>query len=123
VDSTGHIYVSDSGNGFIDEFNAGGATPIVNQINISVAEPGGFITGIALDGTGNIYAADQNNSVVEIFAPSTSNLLSVFGQGGVTSSEALSYLTGVAMGGGNAWTSDFQNGSGSGSIEQWGPVY
>ncbi len=121
VDSSNHIYISDSGNGYIDEFASGGSS-LLNQININNAEPGAFITGIALDSGGNVYAADQNDSVVEVWSPSSA-LLSVFGQGGVSSAEAFQYLTGVAIGGGSAWTTDYQNASGTGSIEQWGPVF
>lgn len=124
VDSanSNHIYVSDSGNGFIDEFSAGGSS-LLNQIDINDAEPGGFITGIALDSTGNVYAADVNDSVVEVFSPS-STLLSVFGQSGLTSTQAFGYVTGIAIAGSSAWTTDYQNGSGSdGSLEQWITVF
>lgn len=119
VDSSNHIYVSDSGNGYIDKFSPGGAS-LLNQVNTNIETPGDFITGIAIDSTsGNVYAADVNDSVVNVFSPS-SVLVAVFGQSGLTSNQAFSYVTGVAIAGSGIWTTDYQNGSsGNGSLEQW----
>lgn len=119
-----HIYIADSGNGYIDEFPAGGGS-LTNQVNSENSIEGSFFVGLALDGNGNIFAADNYNSLVEVYSLSTDNMTSQFGQGLGNANEDFEYLTGVAYANSTVWTTDFQNGGGSntGSLEQWGPGF
>lgn len=71
VDSSGYVYVADSGNNVIQIFDSNGTF----ESNIGTFGGGSSVDGkfnapqgMAFDGSGNIYVADANNSRVQKFA-------------------------------------------------------
>jgi NHL repeat len=65
VDSSGDVFVVDTGNNQIVEVNAQGTASVltVSGLSPSLSSP----SGVAVDGTGNLYVADTgNNRVVKI---------------------------------------------------------
>jgi sugar lactone lactonase YvrE len=73
VDSEGNIYVADSSNKVVDEFNASGA--YVTQFTGVPAGPGVTVSGgfhrpvgVAVDAAGDLYVADAGGNVVDEFS-------------------------------------------------------
>ena len=114
VDSSGDLYVADSQNDRVLEYN----TPVISgatAANAVFGQGGSFTSsgcgaatenslclpyGVAVDGSGDLYVADEdNNRVLEYNAPlangASANL--VFGQGGSSTSRACNYDTGVLV--------------------------
>ena len=113
VDGSGNLYVADSGNNRVLEYNApfagcgsfpcvGGSANIVfgqaDNLTSNTANNGGVSAnslngpwGVAVDARGDLYVADySNNRVLEYNTPLTSSTANmVFGQGGSFASNAL----------------------------------
>jgi sugar lactone lactonase YvrE len=78
VDSTGDVYVVDTGKGVIDKFDpagtfvAGSGGPSSPFISGTPGGPFGQATGVAVDSAGNIYVADGGGQAVDKFDSSGS---------------------------------------------------
>jgi DNA-binding beta-propeller fold protein YncE len=163
VDGSGNVYVADTGNNLVEEFNGNGVTlanwngadngyssfdepsaVVVAGTTVYVADAanevirsysplgtsagapittvaGSDVFGIAVDGSGNVYAADAavGNSLVEEYS-NAGALLTEWN--GSSSPSAFVSPDGVALtAGGDAWVTDFQNGSGKGTLTEFGP--
>ncbi len=73
VDAAGVVYVADTGNNVIRKITPGGSsTVLAGQVGVAGYSDGAATSvaqfnnpvGIAVDGNGNVYVADMNNSVV-----------------------------------------------------------
>jgi sugar lactone lactonase YvrE len=64
VDSSGNVYVADSGNGMIRAITAGGVVS-------TLAGPSSFNNpaGVAVDASGNVYVGDTGNNLIQVIAP------------------------------------------------------
>jgi hypothetical protein len=124
VDSNGNLYVADSGNNRILYFPAGSttATRVYGQATFTTSTPGTSATalklpsGVALDGGGNLYVADNYNNRVLYFPAGSTTATVVYGQGSFTtntpgtSATALSNPQGLALdGSGNLYVADYSN--------------
>ncbi len=128
VDSSGNVYIADDGNlgnPVVEKVTSSGTLSIiagvVGQSGAPTAGPAtssdlGSPQGVTVDGSGNLYIADYQNSVVE--KVTSSGTLSIFagvvGHGGpptagpATSSDLSPY--GVAVdGSGNVYVADYNN--------------
>ncbi len=63
VDSSGNLYVSNSGAGTVSEFAPGATTPTATLTGLSGPE------ALAFDAGGNLYVANVGNNTVSVFAP------------------------------------------------------
>jgi tripartite motif-containing protein 71 len=86
LDGTGNVYVADSANGRIVEFNSAGVT----QAAVTLVSSG-VPAGIAVDGAGYLYATDSHNNEVQMFNASGA-AVTQFG------SAVLSSASGIDMG-------------------------
>ncbi len=127
VDSAGDLYIADNNNGLVDKVTPAGALSIV------AGARGGFgglptpgpatdsdmydASGVAVDGSGNLYIADMGNDVVEKVTPAgvLSIVAGVPGHGGsptpgpATTSD-LNSPAGVAVdSAGNLYIADYRN--------------
>jgi hypothetical protein len=81
--NSGDVYVADTGHNVVDRFSStgvyqcqitGSGTPSASECNgaLGSATPAGSITptGVAVDGSGDVYVADIGNNVVDVFGPS-----------------------------------------------------
>lgn len=96
IDSTGGLYVSDQTGNRILYYPAGSTVPsrVIGQVNYTNSTPNaggstgasGFNTptGIALDSSGGLYVADQNNHRVLYFPSGSATASRVYGQSGFT---------------------------------------
>jgi sugar lactone lactonase YvrE len=130
VDSSGNLYIADTGNQRIREVTA--STGIISTIagtgTSGYSGDGGVPTnakfhtpiGIAVDSTGNIYIADTNNNRVRWIQKSTGYIYTLAGtgttgysgNGGSAAAALLSIPNGVAVdGSGNLFIADTGNGS------------
>lgn len=128
VDGAGNVYVADQDNNLIREIRplgaawivttiAGGAQGSLDGTNSSARFSGP--SGIAVDGSGNLYVADQHNSVIRRITPSGTNWVvsTIAGTAGVPGNQngtngaaRFSNPTGVAVdGGGNIFVADAVN--------------
>jgi len=73
IDSSGNFWIADSGNNRLEEFSSAGA--YMNQISI-----GNFSDGLAINGSGTILVAEDNNIIYEYNTSGT--LLGSFGGSG-----------------------------------------
>ena len=117
VDSTGNVYLADTGNGTIRKVSSAGAvttlagTP-VNRGSVDGPGVGALFnapTGLAVDAAGNLYAADSTNATIRKITPT----------GVVSTLAGLAGHRGEADGIGNAARFNFPNGvavDGAGSI-------
>ena len=78
VDSSGNVYVSDSGNNRIQKFNSSGT--FITQWGTFGGANGNFNSpiGVAVDGSSNVYVADVNNNRIQKFS-SAGAFISRFG--------------------------------------------
>jgi sugar lactone lactonase YvrE len=75
VDSSGNVYIADSGNGAVRMVSNGTITTIAGNGTLAYVGDGGpasqaefsAISGIAVDAQGNIYVADTSNDAVRLF--------------------------------------------------------
>jgi hypothetical protein len=149
VDSTGNVYVADSGNNRVDKFSsngsfvgwAGGCTSGGNCLNgvsvgftcttaecglpVSGSDNGQFSgpQGVGVDSTGNVYVADSGNSRVEKFS-STGTFLVSFGSSGNGDGEFQSPIAVAIDSYGNVYVGDSGNNrvdkfSSNGSFVGW----
>jgi sugar lactone lactonase YvrE len=110
IDGSGNLYVADAGNNRVLRYanaatatNGTAATVVFGQLNMTsgFANQGGAISsntlsapfGLAIDGSGNLYVADQANNRVLRYANAATAMngataSAVFGQPGVTSGNA-----------------------------------
>jgi sugar lactone lactonase YvrE len=126
VDGSGNIYVADNGNNRIQKFPSGstsatngvtvaggnGAGSSANQLNYPYGTS--YLSGIYMDGNGNIYTADYNNNRVQKFpAGSTSATNGVTIAGGNGSGNAANQFAGPSGvfvdGSGNIYVADYYN--------------
>jgi DNA-binding beta-propeller fold protein YncE len=111
------VFVADADNEVVRQYSSlsGGVTATA-----PVAIPGSDIFGLAVDGSGNIYAADSANSQVEMYT--TAGALETAWNG---SSGPSSFLSpdGLALTGtGDLWVTDWNNGpSHTGTLNEFGP--
>ena len=79
-DATGNVYVADSGNDRIQEFDSTGN--FIHAFGSTGASQGQFNSpnGIATDSSGNVYIVDTNNNRIEEFS-STGSFIRQFGGG------------------------------------------
>ena len=122
IDSSGNVWVADSGNNRVIEFSSGGA--FLNQLGCtpagscaSTSTNGGFNNPsfVAFDSSGNIWVADDNNNRVEKFSSSGTYIsqLGICGSGSCASTSTnggfyVPYSVGFDENG-NIWVSDFEN--------------
>ena len=131
VDSSGNIYISDTGNGLIRKVTV--STGIITTFagtpgTIQYGGDGGGATGaflnkpsgLAFDSAGNLYIADSGNNVIRKVAASTGIITtyagnfakggSYLGDGGPATSAGLSVPVGVAVdASGNLYIADSNN--------------
>ena len=71
VDSSGNVYVTDSGNSRIQKFDSNGT--FITKWGSTGSADGQFDNpyGVAVDSSsGNVYVVDSGNSRIQVFAPS-----------------------------------------------------
>ena len=127
-DASGNIYISDQGNHRIRKitFSTGNISTIAGSSTSGFSGDGGAATsaqlnypaGIALDGSGNIYIADQGNQRIRKITASTGVISTIAGtgtagfsgDGGAASSAQLNNPVAIAIdGSGNIYISDQYN--------------
>jgi len=123
VDSSLNVYVADYGNNTIRKISGGVVSTLAGQPGVTGTADGQgnaarFDTPshLALDGSGNIYVADQNNQTIRKIT-SGGYVSTLAGQPGVTGSNdgagsaaLFNYPTGLAVdGSGNVYVADYLN--------------
>jgi hypothetical protein len=107
VDAEGNVYIADTGNGAVREFNPflGYITTIAGQLNNpgyggdggpAVSSQLQAPTGIAVDGNGNIVIADAGNFAVREISPATGNIQTIAGVPGQQGTPATETYGGAA---------------------------
>jgi len=130
VDSSGNVYVSDTGNDTIRRLTYGGGVWTVNTIaglagaigstnGINNGNRFRFPMGLAVDSSGNVYVADEGNSQIRELSPSGGNwvgstvagLVGISGSMDGTSANAtFSSPSGIAVdASGNLYVADTKN--------------
>jgi hypothetical protein len=66
VDQAGNVYIADSNNNAIKEWNAS-----TQQVTTLVSAGLNHPTGLAVDGSGNVYIADMYNNAIKMWSAST----------------------------------------------------
>ncbi|HTT63609.1 MAG TPA: BACON domain-containing carbohydrate-binding protein [Bryobacteraceae bacterium] len=101
VDAQGNVYIADSGNNAIREWNGGHLSPLVSGLS----SPG----GVAVDGAGNVYFTDTGHNAVKKWSVANQLVTQLVSTG-------LSSPFGVAVDSqGNVYFSD----AGHNSIKEW----
>ena len=126
VDSSGNLYVTDSGNNYIHKVDTNGnSSTVAGNGTAGYTGDGGPATSaslkaprsVALDGAGNIYIADCSNHVIRK-VDTSGNISTVAGNGtrgytgdgGVATSANLASPSGVALdSAGNIYIADYAN--------------
>jgi len=124
VDGSGNVYVADSGNHNIRRITAGGGvSTLAGTAGIAGSTDGTGVAalfnqpqGIAVDGAGNVYVSDTNNSTIRRITASgvVTTLAGAAGQtggsDGVGSSALFYYPFGIAVDtAGNVYVADYDN--------------
>ena len=124
VDGSGNVYVADSDNQTIRKVTPDGAVSTLAGLARSYGSVDGTgsaarfhnPTGVAVDGTGNVYVADTDNDTIRLITPSgvVSTIAGLAGAGGSTdgtgSTARFSWPQGAAVdGSGNVYVADNQN--------------
>ena len=121
VDSAGNVYVADTGNGALRRITPSGVVTTLAGGSSSTDVPGSAQWfwrpyGVAVDGTGNVYAADAfNNTIVQVTpAGVVTTLAGLAGQSGSAngtgSAARFGFCTGVAVDStGNVYVADTDN--------------
>ena len=103
MDGSGNVYIADSGNNAIKEWNAA-----TQQVTTLVSSGLGSPSGVAVDGSGNVYFADSGINVVKEWNAATQTVTTLV--------SGLNGPTGVAVdGSGNVYIAD----SGNNAIKEW----
>jgi streptogramin lyase len=112
VDNLGNIYIADSGDAMIKEWNPSNQTlAILLSSNSTV--PLNTPWGIAADGAGNLYVTDAGDGTILKWSAATSNVTTMVSLG-------LSSAVGVAVDNlGNVYFTDFYNSA----IKEWVPGF
>jgi hypothetical protein len=122
VDGAGNMYVADQGSNKIRKLTPGGVVSTLAGSGTRGAADGpgsgasfNYPTGVAVDGAGNVYVADQGNNKIRKVTPGgvVSTLAGSGTQGtadGPGSGASFNGPTGVAMdGAGNVYVADYNN--------------
>ncbi len=118
LDGSNNLYVADAGNDLVQIFNGSSWNSWPTDVSYLTDTD---IWGIAVDGNQNVYTADTLNNQVEIF--SNSGVLESAWTGPSGGSTFVS-PDGVALTGTtnyNIWVSDYENGSGTGTLTEFAP--
>ena len=126
VDGSGNVFIADPGNnrirkvntiGIITTIAGNGAAGYLSDGGQATAAELNFPTGIAVDGSGNVFIADQNNNrirkvnatgIITTFAGNGTSSFS--GDGGQATAAALNGPTGVTVDrNGNVYIADWSN--------------
>jgi hypothetical protein len=108
IDSSGNVYVADSGNNRIQKFDSNGG--YLGQWGAWGSGDGAFKnpTSVAVDGSGNVYVADTDNNRIQKFT-STGTFVTKWGSTG-TGDGQFNYPTGVAVdSSGKVYVADYGN--------------
>ena len=91
VDTAGNIYVADQANQTIRKISTAGVTTLAGNAGASGAVDGTGTaarfyrpSGVALDGSGNLYVTDYSNDLIRKITPSSGTVTTVAGVAGVT---------------------------------------
>ncbi|MGA3044259.1 MAG: IPT/TIG domain-containing protein, partial [Bryobacteraceae bacterium] len=128
MDSTGNLYISDSGNNAIRKVDTNGIITTIagggGPLAAGYKGDGGPATlaqlsnpkGLALDSYGNLYIADTGNSAIRVVEPNGiittiagTGTPGLVGDGGPATSAQLYFPSGVAVSGGKVYIADSQN--------------
>jgi sugar lactone lactonase YvrE len=105
VDSTGNVYIADTGNNAIKEWVAAS-----NSLIVPVATGLNAPQGVAVDGVGSVYIADTGNNALKKWTPANNAVTTLVASG-------LSVPTGVAVDGmGNVFIANNAYGS---AVNEW----
>ncbi len=95
VDGSGNVYIADTSNGAVKEWNAATQT-VSTLVSSGLLNP----SGVAVDGSGNVYIADTSNGAVKEWNASTKTVSTLVSSG-------LGQPWGVALdGSGNVYIAD-----------------
>ncbi len=96
LDSSGNLYIADSGNNEVREINlgTGNVTAVAGNGQATFSGDGGAATSAslnapraaAIDAAGDLYIADTGNDAIRLVSASTGNISTLFGQGGAAGS-------------------------------------
>ena len=104
VDGSGNVYIADSNNNAIKEWNAS-TKAVTTLVSTGLFQP----NGVAVDGSGNVYIADTNNNKIKEWNVSTKAVTTLVSTG-------LNAPNGVAVdGSGNVYIADRVNHA----IKEW----
>ena len=123
VDGSGNVYVADSGNQNIRKISGGSVSTLAGTVGIAGSTDGTGVAalfnqpqGIAVDGTGNVYVSDTNNSTIRKITAAgvVTTLAGAAGQTGDAdgsgSSARFAYPLGIAVDtAGNIYVADNEN--------------
>ena len=76
VDGAGNVYIADTDNNAIEEWNATTQT-VTTLVSSGLNEPG----GVAVDGAGNVYIADTGNNAIEEWNATTQTVTTLVSWG------------------------------------------
>jgi streptogramin lyase len=103
VDAQGNVYIADSANNAIEEWNPG--TQALNTLVSGLNKP----AGVAVDGQGNVYIADTSNNAIKEWNAATGQVIALVSTG-------LNGPVGVAVDSqGNVYFSD----TGHNAVDKW----